>query len=724
MINTSDAYKKEIQKNRTLYHKVRILLTSGETIVAEDRSLLSFVLEDATSSDSKFDIGAAIINSFECRLDNSSGIYTFKDFTGAIIYPAVGLLLPDGTTEWIDKGIYYIQNTPKSDVTILLTGLDRMSFFEKTFDSKNIAYPTTVQTMVERCCQNCNVSFYGEVPNGNFLIPNAVDGSEITYLTIISECAKAAGCYARINTEGTLEMKWYESEAEVWIDGGYFDSDTPYQSGCDVDGGYFDDGQPSYLSGESVDGGSISWLSEFKHLYSLSACTIDTKQIIITGISVKVNDKEYISGESGYVLSLESKFATVETAQELADYLSDKIAGMTLYNASVNALSDPSIEAGDNIVFTDRKQVSYGTYLTRVRYSARNNEEYVCSAESISENNAVSYSQNTKTIQKAKEITKFKIGEYDQTVQAMTSLITQGFGLYFTKLEDGSGGPKVYMHDKATIEESTVIWTITSEGIMVSNDGTATWAVDTNGNALFNVITAHGLNADWLRVGGQGNGDGSIVVKDSDGHVLIILDNTGITMADGTSLINASGVCGDLTFTSGGLPYDIGWYYNYDRGVAEKQEVFLQAVIPDNYVITSALLTLSTCATYWKTVWDLSGETMVYNTCYGYPRKVKAYVGQGQVYKQADWDGGYGFASSGSFSQIVSGGFTSAGVDGSTIVNPKQTVSGNIKSLLKPGLNTIKFSPEDFTGSTNLSYAERTGTATALLSIKGYTKNS
>ena len=259
---------------------------------------------------------------------------------------------------------------------------------------------------------------------------------------------------------------------------------------------------------------------------------------------------------------------------------------------------------------------------------------------------------------------------------------------------------------------------------MVSKDGMTSWAVDSNGNALFNVLTAHGINADWVRVGGQGNGDGQIVVKNAAGDTIILLNNAGITMADGTSLINASGVCGDLTFTSGGTPYDLGFAGNIvTTGSFIKQDVLLQAYIPENYVITSATLVLSTCATQWTSVMDDAGGSLVYNTCTGYPRGIKAYIGAQQMYKSAVWDGEYSLGTSGSMSQIISGRFTSAGVDGSATTSPKQIKSGDIKSMLKAGLNTIRFTVADFASSTNLSYAQRTGTATALLSIKGYTKN-
>lgn len=252
-------------------------------------------------------------------------------------------------------------------------------------------------------------------------------------------------------------------------------------------------------------------------------------------------------------------------------------------------------------------------------------------------------------------------------------------------------------------------------------DGSFTFAGDKLVyNALDNNLS---LSGNFI-VGGENNLDGNIIVRDSNGNTMIEMNNTGIIMEDGTSIINSSGVCGDLTFTSGGTPYDLGWTGNVvTTGTFIKQELFLQIIVPDNYVITSAVLILSTCATKWNNIMDESNGTIVYNSATGYPRGIKAYIGNGQVYKAASWDGEYTFSESGSYSQIISGDFISNGVDGSENIIPKIIKSGDIKSLLKTGLNTIKFSPSDYTGANNLSYAQRTGTATALLSVKGYTKN-
>lgn len=95
------------------------------------------------------------------------------------------------------------------------------------------------------------------------------------------------------------------------------------------------------------------------------------------------------------------------------------------------------------------------------------------------------------------------IFDYQQVANNMTSLISQGFGMYATQIKQADGSVKNYLHDAPDINHSLVIWELTNNGLLVSKDGGTSWAVDSNGNALLNVITAKGIEAEWLKVAQQ-----------------------------------------------------------------------------------------------------------------------------------------------------------------------------------------------------------------------------
>lgn len=577
----------------------------------------------------------------------------------------------------------------------------------------------TFGAIAASACDGCGLDLKNQSwagANKECVVP---DTSKMTYRDLFAYIAQATGNYCRADESGAVVFDLFDADLTDVIDGGVFDEGAPYQTGSNIDGGDF-----SYTSSGDADGGTFLETASTHTVLDAFSLDIGTDEICITGIRVKNGDSETLAGQDGYVLSVEDNPFTEGKEKEYAQYIAARCVGLRFRTFSAKIPENEEISVGDTLYITDAFNTAYKSYITSITYTAYGQMSIACEAASPVRQEMQRSTVVTKILQKADQSINRKILSYDQTAQNMTSLISQGFGLYTTTITDESGATKQYLHDKPTLEDSSVVWTRTAQGLMVSKDGMTSWAVDNNGNALFNVLTAHGINADWVRVGGQGNGDGQIVVKNAAGDTIILLNNAGITMADGTSLINASGVCGDLTFTSGGTPYDLGWAGNtIAAGNFIKQDVLLQAYIPENYVITSAALALSTCATQWTSVMDDSGGSLVYNKCTGYPRGIKAYAGAQQMYKSAVWDGEYSLGTSGSMSQIISGGFTSAGVDGSATTSPKQIKSGDIKSMLKAGLNTIRFTVADFNGSTNLSYAQRTGTATALLSVKGYTKN-
>lgn len=88
---------------------------------------------------------------------------------------------------------------------------------------------------------------------------------------------------------------------------------------------------------------------------------------------------------------------------------------------------------------------------------------------------------------------------------------------------------------KADEEEEE--WKMTANGMAVSNDYGKTWkaGIDKDGNAIFNIMSAIGINFDWahggtLTLGGENNVSGAQYVKDAKGKTLVILDNKGLTL--------------------------------------------------------------------------------------------------------------------------------------------------------------------------------------------------
>lgn len=82
-------------------------------------------------------------------------------------------------------------------------------------------------------------------------------------------------------------------------------------------------------------------------------------------------------------------------------------------------------------------------------------------------------------------------------VNSLTSIITQGMGLFTSKESKPGGGYVYYLHNQPKRTDSKYQWTINSNGFAVSQDYGNTWSagIDANGDAVFNVLSANIVRA-------------------------------------------------------------------------------------------------------------------------------------------------------------------------------------------------------------------------------------
>lgn len=130
-------------------------------------------------------------------------------------------------------------------------------------------------------------------------------------------------------------------------------------------------------------------------------------------------------------------------------------------------------------------------------------------------NNQASTEVNKKienSIVTASGISKNQISYYNNDIQRLTALMAQSFGSFKTEEKQADGSSIYYIHDKKELEESTKIWKYTADGFVVSDDGGKTWkaGLDASGNAVMNVLSAVGVQADWVKAGTI---EGEIIAK-------------------------------------------------------------------------------------------------------------------------------------------------------------------------------------------------------------------
>jgi len=418
-IVTSQEYKQFIsgkENNRKFHMKSDITLSNGTVLHALDSNIMQNGLSftDGTSATDSFSVGGAIIGGCTLTLSNLKDEYSEYDFADAVISPSVGLELST-STEWLKKGVFTAENPKYRGSIITLECLDNMSKFEVDFSEVTIIYPITAGNLLQTLCNHCGVILSTTTfDNSNYVISKAPSDTSITCLDVVSWIAQLGCNYARCNNNGQLEIKWYRTDiidSNPMINGGEFDTTTQasYQSGDNLDGGNFTD----YTSGDNANGGSFLDMAAYHHLYSHGTQPqISTDDTEITGVnltySVTTTDGETTTttemtlnyGTSGYIIYISGNglITTTAQAQTVINTIGAKLAGLKfrMFDAS-QCLSDPSIEAGDIAIISDRKG-SYWTIITNLSYTVGQRESFSCGAETKSENNARSYTATEKAI--------------------------------------------------------------------------------------------------------------------------------------------------------------------------------------------------------------------------------------------------------------------------------------------------------------------------------------
>lgn len=567
MINTSTEYKQGMEQKRRFVARASCLLKNGTVLDFDKTNLMSggVKIADGVSGTSKFEVGTAIINQLTITVFNGEETFSDYDFTDAVITVWVGMPLDD-RIEWLKKGVFNASDPTTTPGVITLKALDNMSKFDAAYDG-GIGFPATLQSIVQYCCTQCGVLLVnGEFPNYRYRISKNpfTDTTNITYRAIIAYCALLSGCYARCNMDGRLEFKWFDTAAfDGIIDGGVFDETTEssYQTGANLDGGNFTD----YSSGDTADGGTFTDALPYHHIYSFSSLSVSTEDVVITGIRVTAADSEdssgkkvegetYLCGAEGYVLDVSGNpLIEAGKAREVAEYLAGRVVGMRFRPFSASAIGDPSWEAGDAAIVTDRKGNSYHTYLTNITYSTGGYASISCDAEPAARHSADRYAEINKVISDIKKDGQQKLTEYGKMLEQMNGLAINAMGYYETTVKQDDGSDISYMHDKPVLAESKIVYKKSIDGVFWTNDYQGTDAattaagkwksgIDKDGNAVLNVIAAIGISFDWahggtLTLGGKDNGNGSLSILDESNKAIGSIDNSGVDLAGNLTLV-------------------------------------------------------------------------------------------------------------------------------------------------------------------------------------------
>lgn len=575
MRSISTEFANELYRNSTLLPKATLTLANGTVRQLTGDDIVDMSWEQATSSDQSFDVGAAIIGKLELTLNNHDQRFDTYDFTGSEVVAFVGKKLQGGRVEWIRLGYYLVDQPDSYGGTIKLDCLDRLGRLERpvpkslvdSLSDHSMRFAELVARLTEACGVRSVIAGDAYSAPVSFTTPEGVENE--TCLSLLSKAAATACCFVLMASDGTARVRWYDTKAlegESWLDGGVFDSASPYKSGASADGGDF---TYALVGVRSYDGGSFQADRGVGHLFACSSMTVATDDVVITGLRVNECDRKNpdgtvtkggssLYGTEGYVLDLgDNKLVKYGTATSVAKHVGGRVVGMRFRPFSASAVCDPSLEAGDAVALADAYGNTYTSYVTSVSGGLGGGMEVRCSAKSPGRNGASTYSATTDAIVRARNAVDEEASARELAIRDLNLTIKNSSGLYATNEPQPDGSTIYYLHDKPTLGASKVVWKATAEAIAVSTDGGSTYqtGLTATGDAILRRVYAIGIDADYVKTGRLSSKSGNMTVNLDTGDIYakrLTIDSPNFKLTPGGEIISRRGTIGgfDIGFSS------------------------------------------------------------------------------------------------------------------------------------------------------------------------------
>lgn len=490
MYQVSDDFKKFIcDSGRELLVKVEADLASGKHLTLDNYDLLEsgFEIEDAVSESDKFQVGAAIINQLTLALNNfedktKGNNLSNCDFTGAVLRPYVGLVVKKDwhgdTVEWVPKGVFTAEKPTAAGSRITVTALDNMAKLDTAYSKSTLAYPATLGQIAADVCSVCGVTLATTTfPNSTYSVAKRPSGDLITCREVLSYVARLAGCFARCNSDGAAEIRWYT------------ENDALYDVGTGA-----------------------------------SSASIADADTAVAGVQIQGSDNTvYSSGADGFVVRIQDNPLAQDGLQAIADALGVKFNGYTFRAYTASSPSNPAVEAGDVVNMTDSKGVTHKTVVSRLTYEIDGNEEYNGDAETTDENQSERFTAAQKaqeaadTAQQTADEAKAEIELANVTIGNLTVRVTATEEGLSSKVSKDDMASEIQQHADAVIlafnGQSAVIKAASSgfdyylNGSKIGHTGT-------------NDVTQNGLNR-WIEISATDSAAGVCIIPARGGGLYL-----------------------------------------------------------------------------------------------------------------------------------------------------------------------------------------------------------
>lgn len=519
MYGVSDVYKAQVKAaTRDWAIRLALSLDSGETydLTEQDVESGTFTYQESSTCGDTIQVGSTYANSLDFSLINKDGRFNTVNLQDATIVARVGLLLPDGTWEYVPLGKFNIYEPGKKLSTISIRSLDNMYRLNAPFANVDIKYPTNVMTLMSTICTHCGVPLSAQLTSelrSLDIVLSKVDPGDMTCRDVVGYIGCLIGKNLRFDRLGVLESFWYSDTVEVSTD-----ADTRNTS--------------------------------------------DFSDLVVNITGVELQDSSgttYWMGNNTLVAQLDANplIQDSEVAQDVLTTVYNTLKSISYRPYTVTYMGDPAIQAGDRILHT-RDSGNLESVVMTSSFSFHGSATLSAVGTTAEQNRQATKStkQVQQVVAKAKKDLNQGLKSLESTMAMQSDLITQALGFY-PKIEYTEDGriKAFYLMSTPNSTKSTLVWAITSGGIGVSHTGiegpyTSSWTMDDS-------ILANTITANMMRTGVLQSVDGTSFYLD--------LDN-GVLRMDAQSLALNGKNFGDfisVTYDSEGRPIlKLGWSGN------------------------------------------------------------------------------------------------------------------------------------------------------------------
>lgn len=522
MINVSNAFREKLEAGEPVRMVVDITFPDGtKKTINKDIMNGDNGFSDCADS-SSFPIGATVCKTLTLSINNDQEQWKNYSFYGAKIHAylklqtsyaapeSVSALLDESydpildstgdpiiatqaatkdIIETIDKGVYTVTTPEQYSDIINVTALDDMYKANKTYTS-GLKLPQSLINLVRDACKTVGIGMNLTMKHGDIIIRSVPDS--MTFRQLFGYAAMVESANARIDYSGNLQfVKWDFEKTNI-----------PELK---------DYGNPPTLSSDDI---------------------------VITGIKVTNGqsnddtDTDYsgMYGEEGYILELENELIDTDQLQTVANIIGEQIVGARFRNLEGDLVYNPLVEFGDMVYTYDRLGSKYVTPLTDVSGNVGGLTTVKTQADDPIRGSSDFYGNSTKAIVAARQMVQKETSAREEAIKRLAEALGSSSGLYMTQKPQQDGSIIYYMHNKATIAESNIIWKLTAEAFAVSIDGGKTYPYGfaVTGELITRLFYAEGINADYINAG-------TLIVRDKSGNAIFEADmDTGSVTLDGS----------------------------------------------------------------------------------------------------------------------------------------------------------------------------------------------